>query len=143
MLRSGDARFTAENFAEALANYAKILEKPGDPRMEEETLYRMAVTLHNMKNYDESAATFRKLLEKFPEGMYAVEAHFRIGEYELRQHKDPLKAIEAYQAALNKDNAGTFTVRALQGRASARYEQKDYEQAASQLLQLLRDHRKR
>jgi TolA-binding protein len=140
MLRSGDARFTAEDFAEALANYAQILEKPGDPRIEEETLYRMAVTYHNMKSYDDSAVTFRKLLEKFPEGMYAVEAHFRIGEYELRQHKDPLKAIEAYQAALNKDKAGTFTVRALQGLASARYEQKDYEQAASQLLQLLRDH---
>lgn len=140
MLRSGDARFTARDFAEAIANYAKILEEPKDPRIEEETLYRMAVTYHNMKNYDESTATFQKLLEKFPEGMYAVEAQFRIGEYELRQHKDPLKAIEAYQAVLHKDKARGFTVRVLQGLASARYEQKDYEQAAAQLLQLLREH---
>lgn len=140
MLRSGDARFTAQDFAEALANYRGILAKPSSPVVEEETLYRLAVTLHNMKDHAESAATFRQLLEKFPEGKYTAEAFFRIGEHELRVNKDALKAIEAYQAALAKKPAETITVSALQGLATARYEQKDFEQAAAQVLQLIHDY---
>lgn len=140
MLRSGDARFTAQDFAEALANYQGILAKPGDPAVEEETLYRLAVTYHNMKDYGESAAAFRRLLEKYPEGKYAAETHFRIGEHELRQNKDALKAIESYQAALARKPEKSITVAALQGLATARYEQKDYEQAAAQVLQLIREY---
>jgi TolA-binding protein len=140
MLRSGDARFTAQDFAEALANYKAILEKPGDPAIEEETLYRLAVTYHNMKQQGESAAAFNQLLSKYPEGKYAAEAHFRIGDFELRQNKDSLKAIEAYQAALTKKPSTSVALGALQGLATARYEQKDYEQASAQVLQIIHDY---
>ena len=140
MLRSGDARFTAQDFAEALANYRGILEQPSAPAIEEETLYRLAVTYHNMKERSESAAAFRKLLEKYPDGKYGAEALFRIGEFELRDNQDALKAIEAYQAALAKSPPDTIKVNALQGLATARYEQKDYEQAAAQILQLIADY---
>ncbi|HDP34943.1 MAG TPA: tetratricopeptide repeat protein [Candidatus Hydrogenedentes bacterium] len=140
MLRSGDARFTAEDFAEALKNYERILEAPGDARIEEETLYRLAVTNHNLKQYDESVAAFQRLLDKFPGGQHAAEAYFRIGEHQLRLGKDPLQAIEAYQAALEAEPDGMFAVRAKQGLAAARFEQKDYKQAAEQILELLREH---
>ncbi len=141
MLRSGDARFTAADFEEALDNYAGILESaPEDERILEETLYRMAVTYHNMKAHDDSAATFKKLLDAFPDSVRAAEAHFRIGEYELRQRENPLEAIASYQAALDSAEDGEYVVRALQGLAAARYEQKDYEQAAAQMLRLLHDY---
>ncbi|OQC07209.1 MAG: tol-pal system protein YbgF [Candidatus Hydrogenedentes bacterium ADurb.Bin101] len=140
MMRSGDARFTAQDFAAALANYKGILEKPGDPAVEEEALYRLAVTYHNMKEQSESAAAFRRLLEKFPDGKYAAEALLRIGDFELRQNKDALKAIEAYQAVLAQKPAENITLGALQGLATARYEQKDYEQAAAQVLQLIQNY---
>lgn len=140
MMRSGDARFTAQDFAEALANYRGILAKPSSPAVEEETMYRLAVTLHNMKDRPAAAEAFRQLLAKYPEGKYAAEAHFRIGEHELRENKDALKAIESYQAALAKTPAESITVSALQGLATARYEQKDYEQAAAQVLQLIHDY---
>ncbi len=141
MLRSGDARFTAADFEEALENYMRILDDPpGDEHIVEETLYRTAVTYHNMKAFDDSAAMFQRLIEAFPESAYALEAQFRIAEYELREREDPLQAIVAYEKVLNSPGAEAFAVRALQGLAAARYEQKDYEQAAEQLLQLVRDH---
>jgi TolA-binding protein len=139
MLRSGDARFAESDFAEALSSYQKILESPGDPKVEEETLYRLAATHHNMKSFDAGVATYKKLLEKFPASAYAAEARYRIGEVELRQHQDALKAIEAYQACLDAVPEKDLMIRARQGLAAARYEQKDYEQAAEQLLQLVRE----
>ncbi len=140
MLRSGDARFTEQDFAEALVHYEHILEAPGDEKIEEETLYRMAVVHHNMKQYAESASIFRRLLNKFPESGHAAEAWRRIGTFELQHNNDALKAIEAYQAALKSSPDETIAARALQGLASARYVLKDYGQAAAHLLQLVQEH---
>lgn len=138
MIRSGDARFTAQDFADALANYKGILEKEGnDPALEEEALYRLAVTFHNMQDYKESSTAFHQLLEKYPEGKYAMESYFRIGEFELRQNKDPFKAIEAYEAALAANPDHALAAAIIQGLTTARYEQKDFEEAAAGVLQLI------
>jgi len=142
MLRSGDARFTARDFVEALAQYERILEAPGDEKVEEETLYRMAVAHHNMEQYAESVSVFRRLLDRFPKSGHAAEAWRRIGAFELHHNNDALSAIEAYQAALESSPDGVIAARALQGLASARYELKDYEQAATHLLQLIKEHPK-
>jgi TolA-binding protein len=121
----------------AVNKYKKILEKPADATVEQDTLYRLAITYHNMKNYQASAETFQKYLEKYSTGSRASEARVRCGDYFLRDAKDAVKAIEFYNAALNAEPKGEFAGRALKGVALARYETKDYDAACDLFLRLM------
>ncbi|MCX5757343.1 MAG: tetratricopeptide repeat protein, partial [Candidatus Hydrogenedentes bacterium] len=137
MLRAGDAQFMTSSFAAAVGRYKKILEAPGDASVEQDTLYRLAITYHNMKDYAASAETFRKLIEKAPSGPHAAEAHFRIGDSLLNDAKDPVKAIEAFNACLAAEANGPFAGRAAKGVALARYETKDFDAAMEMFLRLM------
>ena len=142
ILRAGDAELSAAAFDAAVEKYKKILEAPGDPGMEENTLYRLAITYHNMKNHEASANTFRTIIEKFPDSRHTAEAHFRIAEYLLREGKDPVKVIESYEAAMAVDPDGDLAGRALKGLALARYEMKDHDAAAELFLRLMTEYRR-
>ncbi len=139
ILRAGDAQFSAQDFAQAVAKYETILSKKLEPAVEEDTLYRLAVTCHNMKDRAKSAETFQKLVEKFPQSKFVAEAHFRIAEFQLREKKDALKAVEEYQAALDAKPDTELSGRAMLGLALARYERKDYDQAADLFLKIVTD----
>jgi len=139
LLRAGDAQFMTSAFAEAVERYKKILEAPGDASVELDTLYRLAITYHNMKDYAASADTFRKLLAKAPNGKHAAEAHFRIGDFLLNDGKDPVKAIESFKASLELDAQGPFAGRAAKGIALARYEAKDFDAAMEMFLRLMKE----
>lgn len=139
ILRAGDAAFMKSSFEAAVEKYKKILEAPADPSIEQDTLYRLAVTYHNMKNYADSAATFQKLVEKFPAGPHTAEAHMRVGDWLLRDNKDPVKAIEAYSASLTVDAKGDYAGKSVKGIALARYESKDYDAAAEMFLRLMQE----
>lgn len=139
ILRTGDADFAQASFDEAVAKYKQILESPADPNVMENTLYRLAITYHNMKDYKDSAETFQKIVAQFPKSLYVAEAQLRTGDYYLKDAKDPLKSIEYFEAARVADPKGSFGGRALKGLALARYETKDYDAAADLFLQLLAD----
>lgn len=137
ILRAGDAEFFSSAFEEAVAKYRKIVEGSPSPAVEQDTLYRLAITYHNMKNYESSAKTFQTLLEKFPGTSRAAEAHIRIGDHYIRDLKDPVKAIESYNAALKADPEGATAGRAVKGIALARYETKDFDAACEMFLKLM------
>ncbi len=137
ILHVGNAQLASEAFAEAVEKYKHILESSADSAVVENTLYRLAITYHKMKDYEASAATFRKILEKFPNSSYRAEAHLRIGDYILRDCKDPLGAIEPYEAAYAAEPKGPFAGRVLKGLALARYETKDYDTAAELFMRLM------
>ena len=145
MLRAGDAEFFSSAFADAVEKYKKILEGAPDPAVEQDTLYRLAITYHNMKDYESSAATFKTLLEKYPQTPRAAEAHIRIGDHYVRDVKDAVKAIESYTAALNTDpqesaGGGATAGRAVKGLALARYETKDFDAACEMFLKVMKEY---
>ena len=139
ILRAGDADLMKSSFEAAVEKYKKILEAPADPSIEQDTLYRLAITYHNMKNYKESANTFQKLIDKFAAGPHTAEAHMRIGDFLLRDNKDPVKAIESYNASLAVDAKGDYAGRSVKGIGLARYETKDYDAAAETFLRLMKE----
>jgi TolA-binding protein len=140
MLRAGDAQFTSSAFAEAVGKYKQIIEGAPAPAVEQDTLYRLAITYHNMKDYESSAATFKTLLDKYPQTPRAAEAHIRIGDHYVRDAKDGVKAIESYTAALNLDPQGPTAGRAVKGLALARYETKDLDAACEMFLKLMNEY---
>jgi len=140
ILRAGDAELLSSAFDLAVEKYKKILESPTDPTVERNALYRLAITYHNMKDYDASAETFRTLIEKHPAGPRVAEAHVRIGDNYMRGDKDVLKALDAYNAALEAGPENEHAGRALKGVALARYELKDYDAAAETFLRLMTEY---
>ena len=139
ILRAGDTRFASGAFDAAVDRYTKTLEKALAPEIEEQVRYRLALTYHNMKNYAESAKSFGTLLEKFPGSAHREEALFRVAEYTLKVAEDPLQAVDRYQALLDAAPEGAYAGRAVLGLALARYEHKDYDQAADLFFQIMRE----
>jgi len=137
LLRVGDAALLTSSFEAAVERYKKIIESPTTPEVEEDTLYRLAITYHNMKQYEESANTFRTLIQKFPKGAHRAEAHLRIADFLLREKKDAVGCIEEYNACLQIEPEGDYAGRAVKGLALARYEMKDYDAAAEMFLRLV------
>jgi len=93
-----------------------------------------------MKDYASSEATFRQLLEKYPDVPQAVEATYRVADCVMRQEGGPLRAIELYQSVLEKAPQGPLAGQALRGLAVAHYENKDYDRAAEFFDQLIREY---
>jgi len=140
VLRAGDAHFAAAAYEQAVGRYAKVLEAPPSPEVEQETRYRLAVSRHNLQDHKGSAEAFQALVDKFPANPHAAEAHLRIGDYYLYEVKDPVKAMQSYEAARKADAAGDAGGRATRGLALARYESKDYDGAAALFLELMAQH---
>lgn len=137
LLRAGDARFAAGAFDVAQGLYNRILEGKPQPLVEEQALYRLAITKHNLKDYDGGIATLATLLEKFPQTAYREEALFRVAEHALKVSGDAVKAVELYQALIDAAPEGPYAGKALLGMALARYEHKDYDEAADLFLKIM------
>ena len=140
ILRAGDASFASGAFEAAVERYKKTLEKPLAPEVDEQVLYRLALTYHNMKDYGASVGTLSTLLEEYPNSRHREEALFRVAEHTLKVAGEPVKAVALYQSLIDAAPDGVYAGRALRGLALARYEHKDYDQAAALFLRLMHEH---
>ena len=139
LLRAGDARFVSGAFDVAAGHYARILEGTPQPLIEEQALYRLALTKNNLKDFDGGIATFTTLLEKYPQTAHREEALFRVAEHTLKVAEEAVKAVELYQALIDAAPDGPYAGKALLGMALARYEHKDYDQAADLFLKIMEE----
>lgn len=137
LLRAGDARFAAGAFDVAQGLYSRILEGKPQPLVEEQALYRLAIAKHNLKDYEGGIATLARLLEKYPQTSYREEALFRMAEHTLKVSGDAVKAVELYQALIDAAPEGAYAGKARLGMALARYEHKDYDEAADLFLKIM------
>ena len=140
LLRTANAKFFSASFDEAIAKYEQALSQATDPRAEEETLYNMALTYHNMGKFKESADTFAKVLERFPAGSHTAEAQLRIGDYHLYDADDPVKSMEHHQAALDAAPDGPYAGPAVKALALARYKTNDHDGATELFVRLMKEH---
>ena len=74
----------------------KDSSQPSDVRSEDK-YYELALTQVRERNYEGAIATFQKLLEHYPEGEFAANAYYYIGEtYSVKPDPDYEKARQAY-----------------------------------------------
>lgn len=139
LLRAGDARFASGAYDVAAGHYARILEGTPQPLVEEQALYRLAITKHNLKDFDGGITTLATLLEKYPQTAHREEALFRVAEHTLKVSGEAVKAVELYQALIDAAPEGPYASKALLGMALARYEHKDYDQAADLFLKIMEE----
>lgn len=96
--------------------------------------YEAAETRYLKGDCENAARDFQSYLEKFPEGIFALNAHFYKAECETKS-KNFDRALESYSYVISKPK-NKFTEKALQTAAGLYYRQKQYEKAAETYSQL-------
>lgn len=137
LLRSGDADFQAGRFPAAAGKYGRVAADTPKGAVQEEALYRLAVAHHNAKDYKSSVAVFTNLSKEYPKGANIAEAKLRIGDYLLREGKQPMESVAFFEAAHNLDPSGPHAGDALKGLALARFETNDLNGAADSFLKII------
>ena len=137
LIRAADADFRNAAYSRAVEKYRRAMDLPLNDALEEELIHRLALSLHNMREYAQSVEVFGQLLEAYPDGLYVSEALVRTGDHLLRDKKSPLDAMKFFERAYRREESGAFAGRALQGLALARYQTKDYEGAVEDFLRVI------
>ncbi len=134
-LKAGDQLYLSGDYAGA-AGVFEALDAAG--AKDENILYRLALSRQN-EGTEKAAAAWQRLLDSFPQTPHGAEALLRIGEFRLREGKDPVAALELYQKALDAAGEGPIRGQALKGLALARFETKDFEGAAELFARLIKE----
>ncbi|MBI5199911.1 MAG: tetratricopeptide repeat protein [Nitrospirae bacterium] len=115
-------------YKEVLGLYPDRLENEG-------ILYQLARGYMEEGDVDSSNALLERIIKEFPNGRFAQEAYFRLGEYYF-EARDKSKAISYYRQVLKKDDYN-LDDKALYKLGWALFQNKDYEGAADKFISLL------
>lgn len=140
VFHSADAYFQLGQYQDALVRFQHVSTEASVAAVREEATYRVAITYHNLNKPNESQETFAKLLKSYSESRFAAEARYRIGDYLLQERNAPVEAIEHFIAVARKMEKNAFTGRALKGIAVAHYQMKDFDGAAGEFHQVIRNY---
>ncbi len=99
------------------------------------SMYNAAFDFYSLGNCDEAKKAFRGYIKKFPDGIFAVESNFFLGECTYQAHEDE----EAEQALIRVVNEprSMYTERSIAMLASINYGKPNYQKALDYYEQLL------
>lgn len=109
------------------------------PANDEQDTYTAAYLAFKSGKYDESIATFRTLLAKYPNGQYSDQAYYWLGEGLLAQHKTK-EAAKAFNAVAMHYPKSSKHAMALLKLAISYRQMKRNGDARAALQRLIREH---
>jgi len=115
--------------------YQEVLRLYPERPENESILYQMARGYMEEGDWESCNTLLEKIVREFPNGRFAQEASFRLGEYYF-EYRDRPKAIYYYRQVLKKDDYYLYD-RALYKLGWALFQEKDYEGAAERFISLL------
>jgi tetratricopeptide (TPR) repeat protein len=124
---------------EAIALYAKLLNKYPLYDRNDQVLYQMSRAYEELGKIKEAMAVMEQLVRKFPHSRYIDEVQFRRAEY-FFAHKHYLDAEDAYKSIVNIGVGSSFYELALYKLGWTYYKQELYEDALDRFIALL-DHK--
>ncbi len=98
--RIGDSYFIQSNFSEAINNYDKAIAI--GKRDVDYSLYKKAEAFGPLKEYQQKAATFSKLVDSYPNSTYAGNAEYALAQTYYKVLNDNAKAIMHYEHIISK-----------------------------------------
>ena len=90
---------------QAIEVYQRIVNQHPDFSHLDKVHFFMAHEYHELGRTGEMIAEYRTLLKKFPQSLYAPEAHLLLGDYHFNQKADVDAATKHYQAVLGYPNS--------------------------------------
>jgi TolA-binding protein len=76
-LRTTDHGAATNRITQAIASYAEVLKHPGSPRIGAEALFQTAEIYFRLRDFDRSAAHYRRLLNEYPDDERSDEARLQ------------------------------------------------------------------
>lgn len=123
-------------YQQALKSYSMILDSGVYYGRMDELLYQMARAYDYVGKEGESDDRLEQLVGLYPNSQYAVEAYFRIGEYDFSQGKYQ-DAVKAYQTVLNRGKKSRFTDKARYMLGWSQYKAGDVDDASRTFINVL------
>ena len=77
-----------EKLEEALANYTEVADDSSDAALNQRSLYGVAVTNEALGNFDEARSGYETVIEKHPNGLYAVRSKERLDDLNQSSTKE-------------------------------------------------------
>jgi len=125
---------------EALRQIKRIAIDSGDPNLyvnisgasaseQDSILYQSAENVYYKQDWESAVEAFTRYLKRFPEGYFAMQAHFYRGDalYQLKKYKE---ALPDYEYVIRSNNNKTFAeVAYLRAAKIAHFILKDYDKA--------------
>ena len=82
---------------EAIASLQAILEEHKGEQIEDEAMLKLGELYFTKKDYDQAELNLRKVIEFYPQGILADDAHFALGELYRKQLNDQERAKTHYE----------------------------------------------
>ena len=120
---------TVELLTTSLRDYP---DAPGNDRV----LYKLAKAYGQLGEHEQSLASLRQLVDRYPRSRYYVEARFRLGEY-VFDRKDYAAAEHAFEEVISSPNRNVFYEKALFKRGWARFKQDYYLEAVDDFMRAI------
>lgn len=126
------------NYGEAVQLYLAVLKNAQTPEERIDAYYNLAKAYDLNAQRAESVDTLRQMLAQYPDSPLAVEARFRIAEYEFTTGKY-IPAADNYALVVKAPGNGDFRDQALYKQAWALYRASDYETAQPIFFQVVEE----
>ena len=123
-------------YRKALKSYQMILDSGVYYGRLDELLYQMARAYSFVGDDKESNERLQQLVGLYPNSQYAVEAYFRIGEYEFSQGRYG-QAVKAYRTVLNRGQKTAFADKALYMLGWSQYKNADVNASSKTFIRVL------
>ncbi|NND15652.1 MAG: tetratricopeptide repeat protein [Eudoraea sp.] len=82
---------------EAISSLETILKEHKGEQIEDEAMLKLGELFFSKKDYNQAEFNFRKVVEFYPQGILADDAHFALGELYRNQLNDPERAKTHYE----------------------------------------------
>ncbi len=82
---------------EAIISLQSILEEHKGEQIEDEAMLKLGELYFSKKDYDQAELNFRKVIDFYPQGILADDAHFALGELYRKQLNDQERAKMHYE----------------------------------------------
>lgn len=134
----GEARYHAGDQSAALEAYRRSLEAGPRGEYAPYALYSIA-TIESAGDPERAVATYRRLLDEFPDSPLTADAMYRMGQgLEALGRLD--EAAATYARVVDEHGAGQTAAYAAAGTASVQFLRGQYAQAAESYLKVAREH---
>ncbi|HEX6592368.1 MAG TPA: tetratricopeptide repeat protein [Moraxellaceae bacterium] len=129
---------TQVNYAEAVTLYQEVLKNAQSGPARAEALYNLAKAYDMNGQRKESNDTLVTLVDQYPGSQHAVEAQFRVAEYEFSTGKY-VAAADHYAEVVKSPDNSEFRDQALYKQGWALYKASDYAAAQPVFFQVLEE----
>lgn len=126
------------NYAEAVTLYTQVLKNAQNGPARAEAYYNLAKAYDMNGQREESVGALRSLVDQYPGSQYAVEAQFRVAEYEFSTGHYA-SAAEHYAEVVKSEDNGDFRDQSLYKQGWSLYRASDYSAAQPIFFQVVEE----